>query len=129
MPTINQLCRIGRSRSCKPASHPALDGSPQRRATCLSVGTRTPKKPNSALRKVAKVKTSKGAVVYASIVGEGHDLQENSSVLIRAGSVPDLNGVNYVIIRGALECKGVKGRSQGRSKYGTASSAKVTSKK
>ena len=119
MPTINQLVRKPR-RSPKPKSKVRdLDASPQKRGVCLQVKTVTPKKPNSALRKVARVRLSNGKEITAYIGGEGHNLQEHSIVLVRGGSVRDLPGVRYHIVRGSHDCLGVEGRKQGRSKYGT----------
>ena len=118
MPTINQLVRMGRSAVNRGTKSPALHGCPQRRGVCLQVMTRTPKKPNSALRKVAKVRLTNGFEVVSYIPGEGHNLQEHSIVLIRGGRVKDLPGVRYHIVRGALDTAGVKGRKQSRSKYG-----------
>jgi small subunit ribosomal protein S12 len=118
MPTINQLVRNGRtSKAYKPAG-PALKACPQKRGVCTRVYTTTPKKPNSALRKVARVRLTNGYEVSAYIPGEGHNLQEHSVVLIRGGRVKDLPGVRYHIIRGSLDTAGVDGRRQGRSKYG-----------
>ena len=119
MPTINQLVRYGRRTKEEKSKSPALDNCPQRRGVCTRVFTRTPKKPNSALRKVARVRLSNGKYVTAYIPGEGHNLQEHSMVLVRGGRVPDLPGVRYHIVRGALDAAGVEGRRQGRSKYGT----------
>ena len=119
MPTINQLIRNARKKVAKKTSSPALKGSPQKRGVCIRVYTTTPKKPNSALRKVARVKLTNGMEVTTYIPGEGHNLQEHSVVLIRGGRVKDLPGVRYHIIRGALDCVGVNGRKQSRSKYGT----------
>ncbi|MBM31630.1 MAG: 30S ribosomal protein S12 [Chloroflexi bacterium] len=133
MPTINQLVRKSRRKLNKKSKTPALrftfnslnnrlnstKGSPQKRGVCLQVRTVTPKKPNSALRKVARVRLTNGMEVTAYIPGEGHNLQEHSVVLIKGGRVPDLPGVRYHIIRGALDTEGVQGRTQGRSKYGT----------
>lgn len=133
MPTINQLIRQGRKREKSHSDAPALavvhnslknrtyvgKGSPQRRGVCTRVFTTTPKKPNSALRKVARVRLTNGIEVTCYIPGEGHNLQEHSSVLIRGGRVKDLPGVRYHIIRGALDTAGVTDRRQGRSKYGT----------
>ena len=119
MPTINQLVRKGRERVVKRNKVPALDASPQKRGVCTRVYTTTPKKPNSALRKVARVKLTNGQEVSAYIPGEGHNLQEHSVVLIRGGRVKDLPGVRYHIVRGALDTSGVEGRSQRRSKYGS----------
>lgn len=119
MPTINQLLRFGRKKiKCKSKS-PALNDSPQVRGVCTRVFTTTPKKPNSALRKVARVKLSNGNEVTAYIPGEGHNLQEHSVVLIRGGKVKDLPGVKYHIVRGALDAGGVENRKQSRSLYGT----------
>lgn len=118
MPTINQLVRKGRQVLSTKAKTPALKGSPQKRGVCTRVYTATPKKPNSALRKVARVRLTNGIEVSAYIPGEGHNLQEHSVVLIRGGRVKDLPGVRYHIIRGALDTVGVSGRQQGRSKYG-----------
>ena len=118
MPTINQLIRNARKKVAKKTSSPALKGSPQKRGVCVRVYTTTPKKPNSALRKVARVKLTNGMEVTTYIPGEGHNLQEHSVVLIRGGRVKDLPGVRYHIIRGALDCVGVNGRKQSRSKYG-----------
>ncbi len=119
MPTINQLIRNARKKAAVKTSSPALKGSPQKRGVCVRVYTTTPKKPNSALRKVARVKLTNGMEVTTYIPGEGHNLQEHSVVLIRGGRVKDLPGVRYHIIRGALDCVGVNGRKQSRSKYGT----------
>lgn len=119
MPTINQLVRHGRIQLEKKNKAPALGGSPQKRGVCTRVYTTTPKKPNSALRKVARVRLSNGIEVTAYIPGEGHNLQEHSIVLIRGGRVKDLPGVRYHIIRGTLDTGGVNDRMQGRSKYGT----------
>ncbi len=132
MPTINQLVRKGRRKLTKRTKAPALrfvfnalknkvsqgEGAPQKRGVCIQVKTVTPKKPNSALRKVARVRLSNGMEVTAYIPGEGHELQEHSVVLIRGGRVPDLPGVRYHIVRGALDTTGVNNRRQGRSKYG-----------
>ena len=118
MPTINQLVRKGRQTLATKANTPALKQSPQKRGVCTRVYTATPKKPNSALRKVARVRLTNGIEVSAYIPGEGHNLQEHSVVLIRGGRVKDLPGVRYHIIRGALDTVGVSGRQQGRSKYG-----------
>jgi small subunit ribosomal protein S12 len=119
MPTINQLVRKGREVMEKKSTAPALKESPQKRGVCTRVYTTTPKKPNSALRKVARVRLTNGIEVTAYIPGIGHNLQEHSVVLIRGGRVKDLPGVRYHIIRGALDTAGVQKRSQGRSKYGT----------
>ena len=119
MPTINQLVRKGREKKIKRSKAPALQGNPQKRGVCVRVFTTTPKKPNSALRKVARVRLSNGISVTAYIPGIGHNLQEHSVVLVRGGRVKDLPGVRYKIIRGALDAAGVEGRRQSRSKYGT----------
>ena len=133
MPTINQLVRKGRKKVVRKTKAPALrflynalrnrmsrgEGAPQKRGVCVQVRTVTPKKPNSALRKVARVRLTNGMEVTAYIPGEGHTLQEHSVVLIRGGRVKDLPGVRYHIIRGALDAQGVQGRKRGRSKYGT----------
>lgn len=118
MPTINQLVRKGRTTLVTKSKSRALDSCPQRRGVCTRVYTTTPKKPNSAMRKVARVRLTNGKEVNAYIPGEGHNLQEHSIVLIRGGRVKDLPGVRYHIIRGALDTAGVKDRKQGRSKYG-----------
>ena len=118
MPTINQLLRKGRRKIETKSKVPALGGSPQKRGVCTRVYTTTPKKPNSALRKVAKVRLTNGYEVISYIGGEGHNLQEHSVVLIRGGRVKDLPGVRYHIVRGSLDTQGVKDRKQGRSKYG-----------
>jgi small subunit ribosomal protein S12 len=133
LPTINQLVRKGRKKLVRKTKAPALrflynalrnrmtrgEGAPQKRGVCVQVRTVTPKKPNSALRKVARVRLTNGMEVTAYIPGEGHTLQEHSVVLIRGGRVKDLPGVRYHIIRGALDAQGVQGRKRGRSKYGT----------
>jgi len=133
LPTVNQLIRKGRKRVTKKTKTPALrftynsltnkrvagKGSPQKRGVCIYVKTTTPKKPNSALRKIAKVRLTNGMEVLAYIPGEGHELQEHSVVLIRGGRVRDLPGVRYHIVRGALDASGVANRRQGRSKYGS----------
>ena len=119
MPTTNQLVRKGRWSKKRKNMAPALQQCPQKRGVCVRVYTTTPKKPNSALRKVARVRLSNGIEVTSYIPGEGHNLQEHSIVLIRGGRVKDLPGVRYHIIRGALDAAGVNDRSQGRSKYGT----------
>lgn len=133
MPTVNQLVRKGRKKLSKKTRTPALrfnynalknkmireKGSPQKRGVCVEVKTATPKKPNSALRKIARVRLTNGLEVTAYIPGEGHELQEHSVVLIRGGRVPDLPGVRYHIVRGTLDTAGVANRRQGRSKYGT----------
>lgn len=118
MPTINQLIRGARQPKSIRSKSPALVGAPQKRGVCLRVYTQTPKKPNSALRKVARIRLRTGQEVTGYIPGEGHNLQEHSVVLIRGGRVKDLPGVRYHIVRGALDTQGVKGRSQSRSKYG-----------
>tara|TARA_B100000949_G_scaffold13315_1_gene10142 strand:+ start:241 stop:612 length:372 start_codon:yes stop_codon:yes gene_type:complete len=119
MPTINQLVRKGREKINKRNKVPALDACPQKRGVCIRVYTTTPKKPNSALRKVARVKLTNGQEVSAYIPGEGHNLQEHSVVLIRGGRVKDLPGVRYHILRGTLDTQGVETRKQRRSHYGT----------
>ncbi|MCX8125177.1 MAG: 30S ribosomal protein S12 [Spirochaetes bacterium] len=119
MPTINQLIRKGRSEKVKKSKSPALKSCPQKRGVCTRVMTVTPKKPNSALRKVARVRLTNGIEVTAYIPGIGHNLQEHSAVLVRGGRVKDLPGVRYHIIRGALDALGVNDRKKGRSKYGT----------
>ena len=118
MPTINQLVRKGRKKISKKSKSVDLGECPQKKGVCLQVMTRTPKKPNSALRKVARVRLTNGKEVTAYIPGEGHNLQEHSIVLIRGGRVPDLPGVKYHMIRGKLDTAGVEGRKRGRSKYG-----------
>ncbi len=118
MPTIQQLIRQGRSSKSSKSKTPALKGSPQRRGVCTRVFPTTPQKPNSALRKVARVRLSSGVEVTAYIPGEGHNLQEHSIVLVRGGRVRDLPGVRYKVIRGALDAAGVKNRKQARSRYG-----------
>ena len=118
MPTINQLVRKGREFKRVKTTTPALKGSPQRRGVCTRVATQTPKKPNSALRKVARVRLTSGVEIGAYIPGEGHNLQEHSVVLIRGGRVRDLPGVRYHVLRGVLDTQGVKDRRQSRSKYG-----------
>ncbi|MCC6959184.1 MAG: 30S ribosomal protein S12 [Dehalococcoidia bacterium] len=146
MPTINQLVRKGRTPKSKKSGAPALlfsfnshvnrlrrvdgkAGSPQKRGVCTQVRTQTPKKPNSALRKVARVRLSNGIEVTAYIPGEGHSLQEHSVVLVRGGRVKDLPGVRYHIVRGALDATGVNNRKQGRSKYGTRKNAQPAGRK
>ena len=119
MPTINQLVRKGRIKILSKNKAPALEACPQKRGVCTRVYTTTPKKPNSALRKVARVRLTNGTEVTAYIPGEGHNLQEHSLVLIRGGRVKDLPGVRYHIVRGVLDTSGVQERSNGRSKYGT----------
>ncbi len=118
MPTINQLIRNPRKLQKVRTSVPALEQCPQRRGVCTRVSTTTPKKPNSALRKIARVRLTNGFEVTAYIPGEGHNLQEHSVVLLRGGRVPDLPGVRYTIVRGVLDTQGVADRQQGRSKYG-----------
>ncbi|MGD8847329.1 MAG: 30S ribosomal protein S12 [Desulfobacteraceae bacterium] len=118
MPTINQLVKNGRNRIKKKTNTPALKGAPQKRGVCTRVYTSTPKKPNSALRKVARVRLTTGIEVTAYIPGIGHNLQEHSVVLVRGGRVKDLPGVRYHIVRGTLDTLGVEDRRQGRSKYG-----------
>ena len=118
MPTINQLIAKGREPAAKRNKVPALQGCPQKRGVCTRVYTTTPKKPNSALRKVAKVRLTNGFEVVSYIPGEGHNLQEHSVVLVRGGRVKDLPGVRYHIVRGSLDLQGVKDRKQSRSKYG-----------
>lgn len=120
-PTINQLVRKGRRQVKKKSKSPDLEACSQKRGVCLQVMTRTPKKPNSALRKVARVRLSNGREITAYIPGEGHNLQEHSIVLVRGGRVRDLPGVKYHIIRGSLDAAGVDGRRRGRSKYGAKS--------
>jgi small subunit ribosomal protein S12 len=119
MPTTNQLARKPRRSAPRKSKAPVLDGCPQKRGVCLQVKTVTPKKPNSAMRKVARVRLSNGKEVTAYIPGEGHNLQEHSIVLVRGGRVRDLPGVRYHIVRGVLDSLGVDGRNQSRSKYGT----------
>jgi small subunit ribosomal protein S12 len=119
MPTINQLVKKGRHKVKRKTKSPALEGSPQKRGVCLRVYTTTPKKPNSALRKVARVRLSNGKVVTAYIPGEGHALQEHSIVLVRGGRVKDLPGVRYHIVRGVYDSTGVEDRKKSRSCYGT----------
>jgi small subunit ribosomal protein S12 len=119
MPTIQQLVRLNRKKIINTTKSPALKSCPQRRGICTRVYTTTPKKPNSAIRKVARVKLTSGFEITAYIPGEGHTLQEHSIVLVRGGRVKDLPGVRYKIIRGALDSTGVKDRNQSRSKYGT----------
>jgi len=118
MPTINQLVREGREKVRKKSKAPALQGSPQRRGVCVRVYTTTPKKPNSALRKVARVRLTNGIEITGYIPGEGHSLQEHSVVLVRGGRVKDLPGVRYHIVRGTLDATGVEDRRKSRSKYG-----------
>jgi len=118
MPTIHQLVRMGRARQTAKTKSPALQDAPQKRGVCVRVYTQTPKKPNSALRKVARVRLTNGIEVTTYIPGVGHNLQEHSIVLIRGGRVKDLPGVRYHVIRGTLDAVGVQNRKQGRSKYG-----------
>ena len=118
MPTINQLVKYGREKQQRKMATPALQKSPQKRGVCTRVYTTTPKKPNSAMRKVARVRLTNGFEVTSYIGGEGHNLQEHSVVLIRGGRVKDLPGVRYHIVRGTLDAVGVQGRKQSRSKYG-----------
>ncbi len=118
MPTINQLIRFGREKVVYKSKAPALQHNPQKRGVCVRVSTMTPKKPNSALRKIARVRLSNGIEVTSYIPGEGHNLQEHSNVLIRGGRVRDLPGVRYKIIRGTLDAAGVENRKQSRSRYG-----------
>ena len=118
MQTINQLVRKGRKSVKKRSKSPVLESCPQKRGVCLIVRTQTPKKPNSALRKIARVRLSNGKEVTAYIPGEGHNLQEHSIVLVRGGRVRDLPGVKYHVVRGVLDCAGVDGRKKSRSKYG-----------
>jgi small subunit ribosomal protein S12 len=119
LPTLNQLVRKGRTRIVNKTNAPALKSAPQKRGVCTRVYTSTPKKPNSALRKVARVRLTNGMEVTCYIPGEGHNLQEHSIVLIRGGRVKDLPGVRYHIVRGTLDASGVDGRTRSRSKYGT----------
>lgn len=119
MPTVNQLIRNPRAPKVRRRKAPALESCPQKRGVCTRVYTTTPKKPNSALRKVAKIRLTNGFEVIGYIPGEGHNLQEHSVVLIRGGRVKDLPGVRYHILRGVMDTQGVKNRKQGRSKYGT----------
>jgi small subunit ribosomal protein S12 len=119
MPTINQLVRKGRRPVKRRSKSPVLDACPQKRGVCLQVKTQTPKKPNSALRKIARVRLSNGKEITCYIPGEGHNLQEHSIVLVRGGRVRDLPGVRYHILRGTLDASGVDGRNRSRSKYGT----------
>ena len=119
MPTINQLVKKSRKKKRKFSKSPVLNGCPQKRGVCLQVRTMTPKKPNSALRKITRVRLSNGKEVTTYIPGEGHSLQEHSIVLVRGGRVRDLPGVRYQVVRGALDSLGVEGRKQSRSRYGT----------
>ena len=125
MPTNNQLVRFGRRSKIKKTKSPALECNPFKKGVCVIVKTVTPKKPNSALRKMARVRLTNGYYVNAYIPGEGHNLQEHSTVLVRGGRVPDLPGVKYHIVRGAYDTQGVKGRRQGRSRYGASAKAVV----
>ena len=118
MPTINQIIKNGRKVKKANSKAPALKSCPQKRGVCVRVYTTTPKKPNSALRKVARVRLTNGIEVTSYIGGEGHNLQEHSVIMIRGGKVKDLPGVRYHVVRGTLDCNGVAGRKQGRSKYG-----------
>ena len=124
MPTINQMLKNPRRPQKSKPKHPAMQGCPQKRGVCTVVKTMTPKKPNSALRKVARVRLSNGIEVTAYIGGEGHNLQEHSIVLVRGGRVRDLPGVRYHIVRGKLDCQGVQDRKQARSKYGAKAEGK-----
>ncbi len=119
MPTINQLVKAGRSKPVRKSDSPALKSCPQKRGVCVRVYTSTPKKPNSALRKVARVRLTNGMEVTTYIPGVGHNLQEHSIVMIRGGRIKDLPGVRYHVVRGSLDTLGVEGRMQSRSKYGT----------
>jgi len=119
LPTINQLIRFGRKRGKDKSNSPALENSPFKRGVCTRVFTTTPKKPNSALRKVARVRLSNGIEVSAYIPGEGHSLQEHSIVLVRGGKIKDIPGVRYHVVRGTKDATGVENRKRGRSKYGT----------
>src|SRR5438874_2823737 len=118
MPTINQLIKQGRVKQTRKSKSPVLEGSPFKRGVCLQVKTMTPKKPNSALRKIARIRLSNGKEITAYIPGEGHNLQEHSIVMVRGGRVRDLPGVRYHIVRGTLDALGVEGRKRSRSKYG-----------
>ncbi len=129
MPTNNQLVRFGRKSKVRKTKSPALNSNPFLKGVCVIVKTVTPKKPNSALRKMARVRLSNKQYVNAYIPGEGHNLQEHSVVLVRGGRVPDLPGVKYHIVRGAYDTQGVKGRKQGRSLYGTSSKAAAAATK
>lgn len=129
MPTIQQLVRKGRLALIDKSKAPALDSCPQRRGVCTRVYTTTPKKPNSAMRKVARVRLTNGKEVNAYITGEGHNLQEHSIVLVRGGRVKDLPGVRYHVVRGALDTAGVDGRKQRRSKYGAKKKKAAAAKK
>ncbi len=129
MPTINQLLRKGRTKPVRKTRAPALKGCPQRRGVCLLVRTQTPKKPNSALRKVARVRLTNGEEITAYIPGIGHNLQEHSVVLVRGGRVKDLPGVRYHIVRGTLDTSGTRDRKKSRSKYGAKRPGKTPAKK
>ena len=129
MPTINQLVRKPRRQQYSRTKSPVLDSCPQKRGVCLQVKTQTPKKPNSALRKVARVRLSNGKEITAYIGGEGHNLQEHSIVMVRGGRVRDLPGVRYHIVRGVLDCLGVTDRKQARSKYGAKAKSAAAPKK
>jgi len=128
MPTTQQLVRFGRKPRTTKSKSPALNKNPFLRGVCTIVKTVTPKKPNSALRKMARVRLTNGMLINAYIPGEGHNLKEHSIVLVRGGRVPDLPGVRYHIVRGALDTEGVKDRKQGRSRYGAKKNQKVTAK-
>jgi len=128
MPTNNQLVRFGRKSKIRKTKSPALKSCPFKKGVCVIVKTVTPKKPNSALRKMARVRLSNGQYVNAYIPGEGHNLQEHSAVLVRGVRVPDLPGVRYHIVRGAYDTQGVKGRKKARSRYGTSAKAAASSK-
>ena len=123
MPTINQLVRFGRKKKVRKTKAPALRSNPFLKGVCITVKTVTPKKPNSALRKIARVRLSNGEIQNAYIPGEGHNLQEHSTVLVRGVRVPDLPGVKYHIVRGVYDTQGVKNRKQGRSRYGASAKA------
>jgi len=129
LPTLNQLVRLGRAKSKQKTKSPALKACPQKRGVCVKVATMTPKKPNSALRKIARVRLTNGMEVTCYIPGVGHNLQEHSIVLIRGGRVKDLPGVRYHIVRGTLDAAGVADRKQGRSKYGMKRPKKETAAK
>ena len=128
MPTINQLCKNSRKNISKKDKTPALEGCPQKKGLCIKIFVRTPKKPNSALRKLAKLKLSNGKNIVAYIPGEGHKLQAYSNVIVRGGRVKDLPGVRYHIVRGTLDTAGVKNRAQSRSKYGAKMASKTAGK-
>ncbi len=129
MPTINQLVRKGRVMPRKFSKSPVLDKNPQKRGVCLQVRTMTPKKPNSALRKITRVRLSNGKEITVYIPGEGHNLQEHSIVLVRGGRIRDLPGVRYQVIRGTLDAQGVKNRKQARSRYGAKKNQQVAKKR